>query len=43
MASGVTGEVHHVDAGYHIVGMKHPSAPDITHPGAPAITAGKTD
>jgi enoyl-[acyl-carrier protein] reductase I len=27
---GVTGEVHHVDAGYHIVGMKHPDAPDIT-------------
>jgi len=22
--------VHHVDAGYHIVGMKHPDAPDIT-------------
>jgi enoyl-[acyl-carrier protein] reductase I len=20
---------HHVDAGYHIVGMKHPDAPDI--------------
>jgi enoyl-[acyl-carrier protein] reductase I len=29
MSSGVTGEIHHVDAGYHIVGMKHPSAPDI--------------
>src|SRR5215472_9310342 len=26
---GVNGEVHHVDAGYHIVGMKHPDAPDI--------------
>src|SRR5947209_13393054 len=26
---GVTGEIVHVDAGYHIVGMKHPSAPDI--------------
>jgi enoyl-[acyl-carrier protein] reductase I len=25
----VTGEIHHVDAGYHIVGMKHPEAPDI--------------
>ena len=25
----VTGEVHHVDCGYHIVGMKHPDAPDI--------------
>jgi len=29
MARAVTGEVHHVDAGYHIVGMKHPEAPDI--------------
>ena len=29
MGRGVTGEVHHVDAGYHIVGMKHPNAPDI--------------
>jgi enoyl-[acyl-carrier protein] reductase I len=29
LASGVTGEVHHVDCGYHIVGMKHPAAPDI--------------
>jgi enoyl-[acyl-carrier protein] reductase I len=29
MALGVTGEIHHVDAGYHIVGMKHPDAPDI--------------
>ncbi|MFC5067179.1 enoyl-ACP reductase FabI [Flaviflagellibacter deserti] len=27
---GVTGEIHHVDAGYHIVGMKHPDAPDIS-------------
>ena len=30
MSSGVTGEVLHVDAGYHIVGMKHPDAPDIS-------------
>jgi enoyl-[acyl-carrier protein] reductase I len=30
LARGVTGEVHHVDAGYHIVGMKHPAAPDIS-------------
>ena len=30
LARGVTGEVHHVDAGYHVVGMKHPDAPDIT-------------
>ena len=29
LGSGVTGEVHHVDCGYHIVGMKHPEAPDI--------------
>ena len=29
LASGVTGEIHHVDAGYHIVGIKHPDAPDI--------------
>jgi enoyl-[acyl-carrier protein] reductase I len=30
LASAVTGEVHHVDCGYHVVGMKHPEAPDIT-------------
>ncbi len=30
LGSGVTGEVLHVDAGYHIVGMKHPDAPDIS-------------
>ncbi|KQT60935.1 enoyl-ACP reductase [Methylobacterium sp. Leaf456] len=29
MSKGVTGEVLHVDAGYHVVGMKHPDAPDI--------------
>ncbi len=29
LSSGVTGEVHHVDSGYHLVGMKNPSAPDI--------------
>lgn len=29
MARGITGEILHVDAGYHIVGMKHPNAPDI--------------
>ena len=29
LSRSVTGEIHHVDAGYHIVGMKHPSAPDI--------------
>ena len=30
LASGVSGEVHHVDCGYHIVGMKNPDAPDIS-------------
>ena len=30
LSSGVTGETHHVDSGYHIVGMKHPDAPDIS-------------
>ena len=29
MSRGVTGEIVHVDAGYHIVGMKNPLAPDI--------------
>jgi len=30
LASGVTGEVHHVDCGYHVVGMKQEDAPDIS-------------
>ena len=30
MSRGMTGEILHVDAGYHVVGMKNPSAPDIT-------------
>ena len=30
MARGVTGEVLHVDAGYHVVGMKNPDAPDLS-------------
>ena len=30
LGSGVTGEVLHVDAGYHVVGMKAVDAPDIT-------------
>ena len=30
LSSGVTGEVHHVDSGYHLVGMKNPNAPDIS-------------
>ncbi len=29
MGRAVTGEILHVDAGYHIVGMKNPNAPDI--------------
>ena len=29
LSSGVTGETHHVDAGYHTVGMKQEDAPDI--------------
>ncbi|WOJ89090.1 enoyl-ACP reductase FabI [Methylocapsa polymorpha] len=29
MSRGVTGEILHVDAGYHVVGMKNPAAPDI--------------
>ncbi|MBT0668823.1 enoyl-ACP reductase FabI [Novosphingobium profundi] len=29
LSSGVTGEVHHVDSGYHLVGMKQEDAPDI--------------
>ncbi len=29
LSTGVTGEVHHVDCGYHLVGMKNPAAPDI--------------
>jgi enoyl-[acyl-carrier protein] reductase I len=29
MARGITGEILHVDAGYHIVGMKNPAAPDM--------------
>jgi enoyl-[acyl-carrier protein] reductase I len=30
LGAGVTGEVHHVDCGYHVVGMKNPDAPDIS-------------
>ena len=29
LSSGVTGEVHHVDCGYHLVGMKQEEAADI--------------
>ncbi len=37
LARGVTGEVHHVDAGYHVQGMKNEEAPDIT------VTKGASD
>ena len=30
MSRGVTGEILHVDAGYHVIGMKNPAAPDIS-------------
>jgi enoyl-[acyl-carrier protein] reductase I len=30
LGRSVTGEIHHVDCGYHIVGMKNPEAPDMT-------------
>jgi enoyl-[acyl-carrier protein] reductase I len=29
LSNGVTGETHHVDAGYHVIGMKAEDAPDI--------------
>lgn len=30
LSSGVTGETHHVDSGYHVIGMKDENAPDLT-------------
>ena len=30
LSTGVTGETHHVDSGYHVVGMKAADAPDIS-------------
>ena len=30
LSSGVTGEIHHIDAGYNLVGMKQEDAPDIS-------------
>jgi enoyl-[acyl-carrier protein] reductase I len=30
MSRGVTGEIHHVDAGYHVVGMKGLNVPDMS-------------
>jgi enoyl-[acyl-carrier protein] reductase I len=32
LGRGVTGEVLHVDAGYHVVGLKNPDAPDMSLP-----------
>jgi len=40
LAGGVTGEVHHVDCGYHIIGMKNPNAPDIDTVSGAAVTEG---
>tara|TARA_R110000787_G_scaffold254691_1_gene359982 strand:- start:1481 stop:2305 length:825 start_codon:yes stop_codon:yes gene_type:complete len=36
LSSGVTGEIHHVDCGYNIIGMKDVNAPDIS-----VVTGGK--
>ena len=30
LGQGTTGEILHVDSGYHVVGMKRPDAPDIS-------------
>jgi len=30
LSSGVTGEIHHVDGGYNVIGMKQEDAPDIS-------------
>jgi enoyl-[acyl-carrier protein] reductase I len=30
LSRAVTGEIHHVDSGYHVVGMKDAEAPDIS-------------
>jgi enoyl-[acyl-carrier protein] reductase I len=37
LARGITGEIMHVDAGYHVVGMKAEDAPDI------AVASGKNE
>ena len=41
LSSGVTGEIHHVDAGYHAVGMKAVEAPDIAAAPRPAAALEK--
>ena len=40
LSSAVTGTVHHVDAGYHVIGMKNVEAPDITLDKRPTESAG---
>lgn len=30
LSRGVAGELHHVDSGHRVVGIKHPEAPDIS-------------
>jgi len=30
LSSGVTGEIHHVDGGYNVIGMKAEDAPDMS-------------
>ncbi|MDE8651709.1 enoyl-ACP reductase FabI [Novosphingobium album (ex Liu et al. 2023)] len=30
LSAGVTGEIHHIDAGYNVIGMKQEDAPDIS-------------
>jgi enoyl-[acyl-carrier protein] reductase I len=37
LSSGVTGENHHVDAGYHVMGMKAEDSPDIEPPNSKRI------
>src|SRR4029434_10799050 len=50
LAAGVTGEIHHVDAGYNVVGMKAEDAPDISvvkgersQPGGPHLVPMRRD
>ena len=43
LGKGTTGEIHHVDSGYHTVGMKNPDAPDIAIVAADALVVRKTN
>ena len=43
LSTGVTGEVHHVDSGYHVVGMKAIDAPDLVAEARGAAEARGTD